>query len=595
VNNRMMRLQRTRTKPRDLVFKAFDIEYTIKGGELIEGCIGDEDEQQFYSTWPELIEALFAESASTKNLWFIVHAGDIAEYAKLIKFLRSDPIYRQEIELDPVYSGESMIALTMIRGKKKVKIRDMFALFPMGLAKIAEKFAPEYPKIESLNGRKIDFSKKDYNPQTDREYLRRDVQATACSYKNICKMIFEQFGVQPSLSAAGTAMKAWLYELPAGEKHFRLNPTAEDFCREGYYGAYVHPGKDNNIHQNVCSYDITAAYGARMRNLFPVGNPVYSHYYNPDKMGMWNCTITCIDSQLPIVPYRKKNGINWLGVAGDTCETTITSIEIEYFKAHGYTVDVHYGVYWEESRKIFSDFIDKVERVESINSTTKQCAKLMRNSLYGRFGTKKIHNKFVISADIKEGYQPYCNPQTGELIEDLYQIEEELEVPYIQPHWAAFITAYQRLAMFDLIFKCGLENFLGCDTDSVKTYVHIVEEKQLPISETAYGDGKIEATWDIYRSHGPKNYVGYSRESIIAKTKGIPKKALTQEMLHEHLYRDEHTQIKVKFSSITKALAMLKNDGRSEHNNPRHRTLSSLHSEKWTLKNECFVPISNVV
>jgi hypothetical protein len=595
-----MRLQRTRSQWRDRVYFAMDIEYTRADGTFIEGCIGDEHTQQFFDNWGDMLEAMFAQTS--RNTWYIVHAGDIAEFSHLIKYVRTTEKYRNTLDIEPVYSGQNMIALSISRGKKKIQIRDMFALFPMSLDKISQQFAPEYPKLCDS----VDFSKRDYNPDTDREYLRRDVQATCASYKAICALIYKHFGVQPSLSAAGTAMRAWLYELPEDKKYFRLSPVVEDFCREAYYGAYVHPGKDNNIHFNVVSYDVTAAYGARMRYAYPIGNPVHSEYYRSDKLGIWTCTVTCVDAPLPIVPYRKNNGINWLGIPGDQCQTTVTNLEIEYFKAHGYTVEVHYGVYWMESDTIFKDFIDKVEQVESLNSTTKQCAKLMRNSLYGRFGAKKYIEKFVIAGEPGEEMIPYCNPSTGELIEDLYVINEELDVPYIQPHWASFITAYQRLAMFELIQQCGLENFLGCDTDSVKTYKNIVEEKQLPISETEYGKGKIEASWSVYRSHGPKNYVGIrddedmkrnakDTKKIQGKSKGIPKKAVTENDLIKHLYRDEKTNLLIKFASPTKALTMLKQDGRVRQIEERKRTLSSLHSEKWELKDCCFIPVANTL
>lgn len=590
-HNKQTCLTRQRSKPKEYCYYALDIEYTREDGVLIEGCIGDELQQFFFTKWDDMLEYMFHLSRNTKNVRFIVHAGNIAEYVHIIKFIRNSPEYRKTIEIDPVYSGESIISMDLIRDKEKITIIDMFAIFPMGLAKIAKVFAPEYPKLAES----VDFSKRDYNPKTDREYLRRDVQATCNSYKNVCALIAEHFGVQPSLSAAGTAMRAWLYELPPTKKYFRQHETVEDFCREGYFGAYVHPGRDNEIHVNVVSYDVTAAYGARMRYRFPVGTAVYSEKYRRDRQGLWRCVVTCLEETLPMVPYRKSNGVCWLGRENDSCETTITREEIEYFLKHGYAIEILYGYYWPQSDFIFADFIDKVERVESLNPTTKQCAKIMRNALYGRFGTKKFHEKFIISSSPDENMIPYCNPETGDMVEDLYVVEEELDVPYIQPHWAAYITAYQRIAMFDLILQCGMENFLGCDTDSIKTYAHIVEEKHLPISETEYGKGKIEATFDLYRSHGPKNYVGIHDETFVAKTKGIPKKYLTQEHLKEHLYRDEDTNMVIEYKSITKALTMLKKDGRMQNTIPAHRTLSSLHSEKWELVDGTFKPVRNIV
>lgn len=380
-------------------------------------------------------------------------------------------------------------------------------------------------------------------------------------------------------------------------KFFRLNPTAEDFCREGYYGAYVYPGVDNNLHYDVVSYDVTAAYGARMRYLYPVGSPTYSTEYITTGTGMWDIHVKCIDAKLPIVPYRKDHdsGVYWLGIPGDECDTIAITAEIEYYKTHGYEVTVKSGLWWSTLEPVFSSFIDKVEKVESINTTTKQCAKIMRNALYGRFGTKKFHERVVITNNPSDECVPYSDPKTGKFIEYLYTIEEELDVAYIMPHWAAHVTAYQRLAMYDLIYLCGPENCLGCDTDSIKTYRTLVEEKGLPISETEYGKGKIEASFDVYRSHGPKNYVGLLGDKYYMKSKGIPKKAITADMMKNHLHRDEDTVILVEFVSITKSISMMKSDAKKAFNIPRHRTLSSLKSDKWTLTNGLFKPVGNIV
>lgn len=587
------RLKRIRPKFKAKNVFSFDIEYTRKEGKLIEGCIGDENTQVFFSCWEDIISHLFKLSSEYKtSLTIVVHAGDIAEFPHLISYIRNSQ-FREEIEVFPTFSGQRVVSLQLKKEKLKVTIVDLFAIFPMKLEKIAEKFAPDYPKLTGA----VDFSKRDYCPETDREYLRRDVQATVASYKNVEAMVIEHFGIQLAMTAAGTAMRGWLYSLPDGVEYFRLNDVAEDFCREGYYGAYVHPGKDNKIHTNVGSYDITAAYGKRMKSeQYPVGNPVYSENFTLEFMGMWRCFVLCIDAPLPMCPYRTEHGVFWLGIAGDSCETVLTSQEIVYLQLHGYDITPTAGYYWRESSYVFQDFMNTVEAVESISDLIKQIAKLFRNALYGRFGTKKLHESMIITDTPPDGAIPYIHPETGEISDDMYVIEETLDVPYIQPHWAAFVTMYQRLAMFDLILQCGIENFLGCDTDSVKTYLHIIEERNLPISETEYGKGKIEAAFHTYRSHGPKNYVGVEmKKGWYMKSKGIPSRNITEDMMKKHHARDKDTRIKVDFNIITNTLAMMKHDGNMAFQRPTHRHLSALHSAKWILDHEeSFLPVRNI-
>jgi hypothetical protein len=315
----------------------------------------------------------------------------------------------------------------------------------------------------------------------------------------------------------------------------------------------------------------------------------------PGLPGIYECEVVAVSPSFPMVPYKVEKSLHWLGVAGDSCTTTITAIEIDYFRTHGYTVEVIQGYYWEREEYVFSAFIGKCERLEQEGGSLKAIAKIMRNSLYGRFGTRKeMEHVIITDKPPNDGtHFPICDPKTGEDFEDMYAVTEEVNAEYIQPHWAAYITAYQRLAMFDTILTVGVTNCLGVDTDSIKYEKR--HDKILVWNEgTCYGSTHIENSWKLYRSHGPKDYVTEQDGILAFKKKGIPKRFMTQAMLKTYLSMDEYTPtFDVPYISITKALTMLKADGTLAYMTPRTRRVGLLHSSSWQIVNGLFVVQAN--
>jgi hypothetical protein len=574
-------LKHSAPKRREYTYYAFDIE-TKRNGQLIEGAIGNTEFQEFFDSMTRLIEKM--EELTGKGVIFLAHWADGMEFPHIIKEIRESPKLRSLYNIEPTLSGDRMVrlVLTNTETKKVIIIHDTYALSGASLADWSSKFGGDYVKTKD-----IDFDKREYNPVTDREYLRRDIESTYASQVNMADKIWELFGSNVGITAASTAMKAFKVAIKDELVYFRLNPMTEDFCREGYYGGYVHPGYDNYIHHDVVSRDITGAYGARMKYAFPIGNPIQTRSFIEGKHGMYRCHVTAVNPPFPMVPYRDdRNMLRWLGVPGDDCETVITGIEVSYFRTHGYEVFVIEGVYWEKESYVFKEFMETCEEMEKKGGVYKAIAKLMRNSLYGRFGSRKYCDRVVITDEPKEGYVQMCDPKNGKPFDDVYMVQEIVDAEYIQPHWAAHITAYQRLALFDIMLRVGFGHVLGVDTDSVKMEQYV--DRSIAWDEgTGYGSTHIEGEWSLYRSHGPKNYVTEKDAVYALKSKGIPKKKVTQQMMIDHLNRTSDTQpIIVHFESLTKGLTMLKHDGQASLISYPHRTLGELHSGTWLIDDE---------
>lgn len=584
-------------KQKSIIRCAVDYEYTRNEGVFIEGAIDLHEkggETIFFSDHYDLLNCLFEQT--DKETVFLVFAGDIAEYPRIIQLMLTDERLQSIEMVDPLYSGKRVVQLKFTQNNKTVVISDMAACLPPGTplkGKNGKKgfmdtFAPEYAaKYHDVPN----FAERDYNPTTDKDYLQNDVEGLTVAANNFASLIENLFGVPIAVTAAGTALRAWQHTIPKGHKYFRMNKQAESFCRQAYFGGYCHPGYSSDVQEDIEVHDRKAAYGYIMKGEYPTGNPIYSEQYQGHMYGIWECSVTVKDQKLqhlPMVPYRVHHALYWLGRLGDTCTTHLTNEEINFLRQHGYEIIVKWGYYWEKTERPFLTFIELCEKLEKLGGVYKEAAKLMRNSLYGKFGMRPISEKIIISRDeIPENSEPLLDEKTGVPYPGLFVVLEEVDSPCIMPHWAAFITARQRLCIFEQVLSIGIENNAGIATDSIKHHKGLGNF----VDTGEYGCWTLENCYKLYRSLGPNNWV--SDTSI--KVKGIPKKYLTSDMMIAHMKRASmDDSIFVRFSSPTHTRTMLKNNGCYPLVKEQGRSMRGLHSAKWELdeKNR-FIPVYN--
>jgi DNA polymerase elongation subunit (family B) len=130
----------------------------------------------------------------------------------------------------------------------------------------------------------------------------------------------------------------------------------------------------------------------------------------------------------------------------------LTSVEIENFKKYykGKTIiDIVYSAKSLKGDFFFAEYIDFYFSLKenAKNAAEKIIAKLMLNSLYGKFGTKRMRQQRI-----------YDN-------ENFILITNETENEYYAP-LATAIAAFGRMKLVDLI-GYNYEIFIGGDTDSV--------------------------------------------------------------------------------------------------------------------------------
>lgn len=483
----------------------------------------------------------------------------------------------------------------------EIIFRDSMAVLPMSLKDAMNKFS----SMDKLDIGLAAGTTFDAQNEQHRAYARRDAEGLLDVLVNYDEMVYDKFSIHLRGTVAGNAYNAFLRKLPEGHVHYRLNAEVEKELREAYYGGIVSLKTSGKKFPFVRTFDINSSYPNVMRRYgVPQGNPWKTKEFDPDRPGFYYCHVKCDNQDMfHFIPNRGADEqLRW---GYGECKTWITSEEVKAGRAHGYDIEVIRGYVFSRIEYPFGDFVDECERLRAAykGMPLETVAKLMQNSLYGKFGSKVKQCEYIFTAeylDASTGFRPVLDPlEEDNLLEievdNLYIREGERDSEYMLPHWAAWITANARLELLKIIDICGYENFLYCDTDSVTCLPEGARRiEEAGIVGKQYGQVKDEGTSVYWESTAPKFYSSLGKldpktgEIVggpIMKCKGIPRKALTEEiMLRIH----EGEAVRVDWEAPTSYMTYIKTGKFSAHYN---RTPTDPHNlPTWEVNGDSIRP-----
>lgn len=258
----------------------------------------------------------------------------------------------------------------------------------------------------------------------------------------------------------------------------KLDPSVDRALRSGYSGGLnISRHRGLNVGK-ITHADVNSMYPAVMYyDELPYGEPVFS--VDGPKSSLYVVKARFKMKLRPgLIPwFTFKHGGEYLfedlPIGTPIVETkmfhelTLTSVDIELLsKWYDLQIDLNEARYWsfKSSVGIFRNYIDKymdMKKREAAEGRKGKLgytwAKLMMNSLYGRFGLNPDGEDATLEFD--------------EEINDLKwkQTPTEIDIDGYLPY-AMFITAHARRRLLDYVMKCGPENVIHCDTDSVIHY-----------------------------------------------------------------------------------------------------------------------------
>lgn len=310
--------------------------------------------------------------------------------------------------------------------------------------------------------------------------------------------------------------------------------------RRSYRGGftYLNPIYKNKITGAGLVLDVNSLYPSVMYNeLLPFSQPLFyeGEYEENDLYPLFVQTFSCSyevkKGMLPTIQIKNNLSFNPTEYSessnGDIVTLTLTSVDLKLFFEHYdvYDLNYHSGWMFKGIRGMFTEYIDhwmseKIKATEEGNKGKRQIAKLMLNSLYGKFGLNpNVISKYPEIAD------------DGSLVYDFYdpEIRSSIYIPV-----AAFITSYARKKTIDTsqaiktysINIYGEDKYVYSDTDSIHTTITDEEElKQfVDIDDVKLGAWKKESEYVKGKYIRAKSYIELGKDGKLNCTvAGLPK------------------------------------------------------------------------
>ena len=381
----------------------------------------------------------------------------------------------------------------------KVKFKEEVIISFVDSLKLLNFSVEEVAKAFNLSIKKLEIDYKAKREKghkitdEEKEYLKHDVMIMSLALEKMFEMKITR------MTIASNAMN--FFKDTISKKRFEewfKPPLYDKDLRQAYKGGFtylneIYRGKE--VKEGIV-LDVNSLYPSVMYySPMPYGEGIYfDGKYVPDKLyNLYIQNITCqfrikkdmiptiqIKNNLSFVPTEYLSSSN-----GESINLTLTNVDLKLFLEHYDIYDVSYNWGWKykSSTKIFKSYIDywnelKVKATKEGNKPLRTIAKLMLNSLYGKFAASPEGRSKI----------PYLDNNIVK-----YKLSElEERTAYYLPI-SIFITSWAR----DKTIRSAqavYHRFIYADTDSLHLEGTDIPENLL-ISDTELGKWKIESTF----------------------------------------------------------------------------------------------------
>lgn len=352
---------------------------------------------------------------------------------------------------------------------RKVKIYDSYKVIPLSIAAMSKAYG-----IEQVKG-ELDYEqyREPGHELTDEEkdYIRNDVQIAASALVQ-----FIDAGLT-KMTAGSNALYYYKKSLGGYDKFRKVYPEiekeADEFIRKAYRGGftYCNPEYAGKMVGAGMVFDVNSLYPSVMWGTdgqeLPVGMPKWfdGKYQHDSFMPLW---VACVNFHFKLKPYHTpciqiKGNIRfkqteYLRESEGAVTICVTSVDWDLITQMYDVWNVRWvgGFKFSSSQYQFREYVDywsaqKIEAAREGNEGKRSIAKLMLNSLYGKFATR---------IELK-GRKPVLEDNVVRYID----MEPETRKPVYLPV-GVFITSYARYKTITSA-QAVYDRFVYADTDSL--------------------------------------------------------------------------------------------------------------------------------
>lgn len=415
---------------------------------------------------------------------------------------------------------------------KKITFLDSLKIINQSVSQIAKTFKLEESKLE------IDYNapreKGHILTKEEQDYIKNDVVIVAKGLEYLYQMGLEK------MTAGSNALfdyKEIMSKKKFEKIYIKLTYECDKDLRQAYKGGFtycnpIYEGKDAGSGEVL---DVNSLYPSVMYNeLLPFGEPFFFEgQYKEDRIyplyiQRLTCSFKLKEGKIPTIQIKHRQFIDneYLTSSNDEIVAlTLTSIDLKLFLEQYEVEDLTYHCGWKfkAMHGLFTKYIDKWIKVKndatiSGNKGLRQVAKIMLNSLYGKFATGlEVRSKI-----------PYLE---DDIVKYSITPPERKDGVYLP--MGAFITAYARektirtsqaIKTYSLN-KYGVDKYCYSDTDSVHTLLTIDELKQFcEIDDVKLGAWKHESHFTRARFVRQKTYLEEIDGEIKITCAGLPQR-----------------------------------------------------------------------
>ena len=523
-----------KTKPESVPRLAvIDTETRGLFGDIFRAAYFDGETYQVFNTGLELMSYILGKVKPGES-WYIYGFNLEFDLSKILQEqVTRQRRWRKKEALVPVFALDlknSLIIDASFHAAKiaghPVEFLDLMPLVHCSLAEAAQSF--------ELGGSKLGVPKQDGQSEHDyfstvdpedpqlNAYLRRDCELTYALLHRLLELSelpVHEFVRCPT--TASLAMRIFKSKWPQEMEKIKgstLFKAQEEFVRKAYYGGRTEIFR--NQVEGGFHYDLNSLYPHVMeQQLYPVGevNEIRQDGLTPQqKLDVFHtgrqlkvfyvvhATVEIPYQHIPPLPVRNKEGrlvFPYGRVTGYWCTP-----ELDYALDHCGVelVEVHHYLWWYQGAPVFRGFVEHFRPIKQQAKGAKRLfAKLIQNSLYGKFATWRVRIQTeqydpVKYDRIKGKGEPVA--KLNSYLGPIMTFQKLLYADYIRPQYSVWVAAYARVTLLTALH--ALEQLgnhpVYCDTDSVVT--------PLPLPED-WVDGKAYGKWKLERKLARGLYV----------------------------------------------------------------------------------------